>query len=274
MHARPFRRPHAISTRALQFIGPKNGGGGTRAARGASSGRCRFRARTAWSRSSRAGDRRLHRRREADVFDYIRDQLDETNFFAFGIGSSVNRFLIEGVARAGLGEPFIVTEPGEADRGRGDVSPLHRLAGADRHRRDVQRLRRLRRGAGESSRSLCQPADRRLRQMARQARRDRSRSRGRRDAAPYRSVDRCRRRRCLTRIIAPCAISGRARASRPLRFRRRRRRTSSAWRDITSLGLTYGLLTRYTSFVAVQEIVRRTDGDAATWISRCRCRRA
>ena len=32
--------------------------------------------------------------------------------------------------------------------------------------------------------------------------------------------------------------------------------------EITSLGLTYGLLTRYTSFVAVQEIVRRTAEDA------------
>jgi Ca-activated chloride channel family protein len=29
--------------------------------------------------------------------------------------------------------------------------------------------------------------------------------------------------------------------------------------EITSLGLTYSLLTRYTSFVAVQEIVRNTD---------------
>ena len=51
---------------------------------------------------------------EADVFDYVRNQLDDANFFAFGIGSSVNRFLIEGVARAGLGEPFIVTETAEA----------------------------------------------------------------------------------------------------------------------------------------------------------------
>ena len=51
---------------------------------------------------------------ESDVFDYVRAQLDDVNFFAFGIGSSVNRFLIEGVARAGLGEPFIVTEPAEA----------------------------------------------------------------------------------------------------------------------------------------------------------------
>jgi Ca-activated chloride channel family protein len=31
---------------------------------------------------------------------------------------------------------------------------------------------------------------------------------------------------------------------------------------ITSLGLTYSLLTRYTSFVAVQEIIRRTTEDA------------
>ena len=51
---------------------------------------------------------------ESAVFDYIRDQRDDVNFFAFGIGSSVNRFLIEGVARAGRGEPFIVTEPGAA----------------------------------------------------------------------------------------------------------------------------------------------------------------
>src|SRR5262249_10126270 len=44
----------------------------------------------------------------------IHDNLDNTNFFAFGIGSSVNRYLIEGVARAGQGEPFIVTAPQEA----------------------------------------------------------------------------------------------------------------------------------------------------------------
>ena len=36
----------------------------------------------------------------------------------------------------------------------------------------------------------------------------------------------------------------------------------NASREITSLGLTYSLLTRYTSFIAVQEIVRRTTDDA------------
>lgn len=51
---------------------------------------------------------------EEGVFDYIRDNLDHCNVFSFGIGSSVNRYLIEGVAKAGMGEPFIVTEESEA----------------------------------------------------------------------------------------------------------------------------------------------------------------
>lgn len=51
---------------------------------------------------------------EAGVFDYIRENLNQSNVFAFGIGSSVNRYLIEGVAKAGMGEPFIVTNPAEA----------------------------------------------------------------------------------------------------------------------------------------------------------------
>ena len=51
---------------------------------------------------------------EKGVFDYIRDNLDRCNVFAFGIGSTVNRYLIEGVAKAGMGEPFIVTQEAEA----------------------------------------------------------------------------------------------------------------------------------------------------------------
>ena len=51
---------------------------------------------------------------EEGVFDYIRQNLNQANVFSFGIGSSVNRYLIEGVAKAGMGEPFIVTEESEA----------------------------------------------------------------------------------------------------------------------------------------------------------------
>lgn len=59
---------------------------------------------------------------EKDAFKLVRDHLDQANLFAFGIGSSVNRMLIEGLARAGMGEPFVVAEPeqaaGEAERFR------------------------------------------------------------------------------------------------------------------------------------------------------------
>lgn len=51
---------------------------------------------------------------EQGVFQYIRENLNHSNVFAFGIGSSVNRYLIEGVAKAGMGEPFIVSDPSEA----------------------------------------------------------------------------------------------------------------------------------------------------------------
>jgi len=46
---------------------------------------------------------------ETEAFEYVRNNLNNANFFSFGIGSSVNRFLIEGLARAGQGEPFILT---------------------------------------------------------------------------------------------------------------------------------------------------------------------
>jgi len=51
---------------------------------------------------------------EPEAFDLVRGNLDRTNVFTFGIGSSVNRYLIEGLARAGAGEPFVVTGPEEA----------------------------------------------------------------------------------------------------------------------------------------------------------------
>jgi Ca-activated chloride channel family protein len=51
---------------------------------------------------------------EGAVFDYIRENLDKCNVFSFGIGSSVNHYLIEGVAKAGMGEPFVVTREAEA----------------------------------------------------------------------------------------------------------------------------------------------------------------
>jgi len=51
---------------------------------------------------------------EAEAFDLIRNNLGNANMFTFGIGSSVNRYIIEGMARVGMGEPFIIIRPEEA----------------------------------------------------------------------------------------------------------------------------------------------------------------
>ncbi|MBF0319574.1 MAG: VWA domain-containing protein [Nitrospirae bacterium] len=51
---------------------------------------------------------------EKEAFDLIRSNLDKLNVFTFGIGTSVNRYLLEGMARVGKGEPFVVTKPEEA----------------------------------------------------------------------------------------------------------------------------------------------------------------
>ena len=51
---------------------------------------------------------------EKECFEMIRKNNDKANFFAFGIGSSVNRYLIEGMAFAGNGEPMIVTNEKDA----------------------------------------------------------------------------------------------------------------------------------------------------------------
>jgi Ca-activated chloride channel family protein len=51
---------------------------------------------------------------EEEAFDLIRNNLGNANMFAFGIGSSVNRHIIEGMAHIGMGEPFIIVKPTEA----------------------------------------------------------------------------------------------------------------------------------------------------------------
>ena len=53
---------------------------------------------------------------EKEIFKIINDNMERADFFSFGIGDAVNRYLIEGIASIGQGEPFIVTDTGEAAR--------------------------------------------------------------------------------------------------------------------------------------------------------------
>jgi len=51
---------------------------------------------------------------EKQAYELIRRNLNNANFFAFGIGRSVNRYIIEGIAYVGEGESFVVTESATA----------------------------------------------------------------------------------------------------------------------------------------------------------------
>jgi Ca-activated chloride channel family protein len=100
-------------TRALSVIDAQNGGGGTELE--AALRKAIQLPRSNFESRSIVVVTDGYIAEERGTFTLIHDSLDTTNFFAFGIGSSVNRYLIEGIARAGQGEPFVVTRPDEAD---------------------------------------------------------------------------------------------------------------------------------------------------------------
>jgi Ca-activated chloride channel family protein len=242
-------------TRALRFLGRKDGGGGTRL-QGALERAVAIPRQPAVSRSIvLLTDGYIEA--EAEVFDYVRDQLDDANFFAFGIGSSVNRFLIEGVARAGLGEPFIVTDPSEAteaaERLRRYIdSPVltgidMQFLGFDAYDVEPKRIPDL-----FASRPIVVF--------------------GKWRGSPSGSIEISgqtgRGSYQTSMAVAPPDSNARHSALRHLWARTRIAELSDFGpgapekdrvTEITSLGLTYGLLTRYTSFVAVQEIVRTAE---------------
>ena len=47
---------------------------------------------------------------EEEAFNLIGNNLNDANVFSFGIGKSINRHLIEGLAKVGRGESFVITE--------------------------------------------------------------------------------------------------------------------------------------------------------------------
>jgi Ca-activated chloride channel family protein len=244
--------------RALQFIGRKDGGGGTRLQAALE------RAMSLPRQPSVARSIVLitdgYIEAEAEAFDYVREHLDDASVFAFGIGSSVNRFLIEGVARAGLGEPFIVTQPSEAPAAAARLrqyidSPVLtdidlEFVGFEAYDVEPRRIPDL-----FASRPVVVfgkwrgPADGAIRISGKTGRGPFHTS------IPVAAADGDAHQGALRYLwartrIANLADFGPAQPS------------DQRVAEITALGLTYGLLTRYTSFVAVHEVVRRAGDDA------------
>jgi Ca-activated chloride channel family protein len=199
---------------------------------------------------------------EEKAFDLIRNNLDNANMFAFGIGSSVNRHLIEGLAHVGLGEPFVITKPEEAP------------SKAEAFRKLIQSpvLTRVKVDFGGFDVYDVEPAsipdvlaDRPVVLFGKW--------RGKTEGTillsgltgekPY-----------SDEIRVTSVKPEKSNAGLPYLWARQRimllsdynllRQNDERIQEVTNLGLTYNLLTAYTSFIAVDSEVRNKDGKTTT----------
>jgi Ca-activated chloride channel family protein len=199
---------------------------------------------------------------EEEAFDLIRNNLGRANVFAFGIGSSVNRHLIEGMARIGMGEPFVVTHPAQA------------AAAAEKLRKCIASpvLTGIRADFGDFNAYDVEPpeipdvmADRPVIVF------------GKWRGSPsgiisiegyagkhpfFKKID-VSQTKALETNSALRYLWARHRISLLADYNRLNRQDDRV-KEVTRLGLTYNLLTAYTSFVAVDTQVRVRDGQAVT----------
>ena len=203
---------------------------------------------------------------EREAFELVRRNLSQANLFSFGIGSSVNRHLMEGLARAGMGEPFIITEPSQAAAQAAQFrkmidSPVltsvkARFEGLDVYdvepaqlpdvlgERPVVLFGKWRGAPSAKAQAVIE---------------------GQSASGPYRHA------------VPIAAQPGQNTAA--LRYLWARHRIAALsdqealegqgdYRQrITDLGLKYSLLTQYTSFLAVDEVVRNTQPQDATTVN-------
>ena len=195
---------------------------------------------------------------EREAFELVRNNLSSANVFSFGIGSSVNRHLMEGLARAGMGEPFIITKPEQAaqqaKRFRTMIeSPVltqvkARFEGLDVYDVEPRSLPDLLaqrpvivygKWRGEPKGKLIiegQSASGPIQHTLPVASGDNAKTT---DTAALRHLW---ARNRIAALSDQEALEG----------------SSAAKKAITDLGLKYSLLTQYTSFLAVDQVVRNT----------------
>jgi Ca-activated chloride channel family protein len=199
---------------------------------------------------------------ETQAFDFIRKNLNRANLFAFGIGSSVNRFLIEGMARAGQGEPFIVTRPDQADA---EVQKFREYISAPL-------LTHVAIDFGAFEAYDVEPvsipdtlADRPTIVFGKWkgAAQGTITVRGQSGAGEYVQRFPIAASRPLEGTSALAYLWARSRIA-TLSDYAQLDRSDERVKAVTNLGMTYNLLTAYTSFVAVDDIVRNPGGNAQT----------
>lgn len=208
---------------------------------------------------------------EKEAFDLVRSRAGQANLFAFGIGASINRFLIEGLARAGKGEPFFVLDESHAEQE------------AQRFRQMIEQpvLTRIRvtfpeGAAGEVFEAYDLDAPQLPDLFAQRPLVLMGKFRG-----PLSGTIEIEGLAAGGRVRLPVdvaqAVQAGMRSESPtqgLKYLWARNRIAQLGdytrlgsddalvREITALGLKYNLLTDYTSFIAIDKVVRNTTGPA------------
>ena len=199
---------------------------------------------------------------EEEAFDLIRKNLGEANMFTFGIGSSVNRHLLEGMARVGMGEPFVISNPEETREK------------AEKFRKMIESpvLTKIRVDFGKFSAYDVEPlsvpdvfADRpvlifgkwRGKQMGEIT------LHGMASGGPYVKKIDIKKERSLKSNFALQYLWARHRIVL-LSDYNSLRQDADRITEVTQLGLSYNLLTACTSFIAIDTEVRLVNGQAVT----------
>lgn len=199
---------------------------------------------------------------EEEVFDLVRNNLGNANMFAFGIGSSVNRHIIEGMAHVGMGEPFVITKPEEAPA----------KAAAFRKMIESPVLTQIKVDFGDFETYDVEPrsipdvlADRPIVMFGKWRGKPRGTIRVSGIAGHETHND-----------TVEVSSAGSLKTNGALQYLWARQRImllsdynmlrpdDERVKEVTSLGLTYNLLTAYTSFVAVDSEVRNLNGNPST----------
>lgn len=201
---------------------------------------------------------------ESEIFDIIGRNLGETDFFSFGIGDGVNRYLIEGIAKVGQGEAFVITDPAKADEEAENFrsyiqSPILRnikvtYNGFDAYDVEPKKLPTLfakrpvvmyGKWKGEAEGTI-----------------EITGTKGNGDA--YRQVIEVAGAQPQENNSALPYLWARARVEQLMDYGTLQEENSMerVKKEVTQIGLDYSMLTPYTSFIAVTEQVRNTGNEA------------
>jgi len=199
---------------------------------------------------------------EEKAFDLIRNNLGDANVFTFGIGSAVNRHLLEGMARVGMGEPFVITKPEEAPEKAKRFRQLILSPVLTRVKVDFRRFEAY----DVEPRSIPDVLAERPITVFGKWRGNPSgsiRITGLGGTHPFEAIVPVEKVKPLESNSALRYLWARHRISLLSDYNHLRPNDERV-KEATTLGMTYNLLTAYTSFVAVDSQVRLVDGQAVT----------